>query len=73
MLFQRKVNRALKKLHEESQAAQGDMDFQEQEEGLPLEKNDFMAMVISAFLVFVPAALLVLGGILLIGYLFLMH
>ena len=73
MLFQRKVNRALKKLHEESQAAQGDMDFQEQEEGLPLEKNDFLAMVISAFLVSVPAALLVLGGILLIGYLFLMH
>lgn len=71
MLFQRKVNRALERLHEENEAAQQDMDFREEE--LPLEKNDFLAMVISAFLVFVPAALLALGGILLVGYLFLMH
>ena len=69
MLFQKKVNRALDKLHKESEAARQDMDLQE--EGIPLEKNDFLAMVISAFLVFLPTALLVLGGIALIGYLFL--
>ena len=50
MLFQKKVNRALDKLHKESEAARQDMDLQE--EGIPLEKNDFLAMVISAFLVF---------------------
>ena len=44
-----------------------------QEEGIPLEKNDFLAMVISAFLVFLPTALLVLGGIALIGYFFFIH
>lgn len=71
MLFQKKVNRALEKLHEESEASQQNMDLSENE--LPLEKNDFLAMVISAFLVFIPAALLVLGGIALIGYFFLMH
>ena len=69
MLFQKKVNRALDKLHKESEAARQDMDLQE--EGIPLEKNDFLAMVISAFLVFLPTALLVLGGIALIGYFFL--
>jgi hypothetical protein len=35
-----------------------------------LEKGDMPAMLISAFLVFVPAALLVLGAIVLIGYFF---
>ncbi len=35
-----------------------------------LEKGDMPAMLISAFLVFVPAALLVLGVIVLIGYFF---
>ena len=63
MLFQKKVNRALDKLHKESEAARQDMDLQE--EGIPLEKNDF--------LVFLPTALLVLGGIALIGYLFFIH
>lgn len=71
MLFQKKVNRALDKLHKESEAARQDMDLQE--EGIPLEKNDFLAMVISAFLVFLPTALLVLGGIALIGYFFFIH
>ena len=71
MLFQKKVNRALDKLHKESEEARQDMDLQE--EGIPLEKNDFLAMVISAFLVFLPTALLVLGGIALIGYLFFIH
>lgn len=71
MLLQKKVNRALEKLHEDSVSSQQDGDFQEDD--FRLEKNDFLAMVISAFLVFIPAALLVLGGIVLIGYLFLMH
>ncbi len=35
-----------------------------------LEKGDGFAMVVSALLVFIPAALIVLGLIALIGYLF---
>lgn len=65
MLFQKKVDRALKKLHEESEDAS--------KEKIDLEKNDFLAMMIAAFLTFLPAAVLILGGIALIGYFFLMH
>lgn len=65
MIFQRKVDRALKKLHEENS------DFKEEKP--ELEKNDFMAMLIAAFITFLPVAILVLGGISLIGYFFLMH
>jgi hypothetical protein len=35
-----------------------------------LEKNDTLAMILSALLVFLPAALAVLGVVSLIGYLF---
>lgn len=73
MLFQKKVDRAFQKLHEESDAARREREGKSQEERLPLEKGDFLAMVISAFLVFLPAAVLVLGGIALLGYFFLMH
>ena len=65
MIFQRKVERALKKLQEESSDSK--------EEKPELEKNDFMAMLIAAFITFLPAAILVLGGISLVGYFFLMH
>lgn len=65
MIFQRKVERALKKLQEESSDSK--------EEKPELEKNDFMAMLIAAFITFLPAAILVLGGISLVGYFFLTH
>lgn len=55
----------MKKLHEESEDAS--------KEKIDLEKNDFLAMMIAAFLTFLPAAVLILGGIALIGYFFLMH
>ena len=38
-----------------------------------LEKNDFLAMVIAAMITIVPVALLVLGGLALVGYFVLMH
>lgn len=65
MIFQRKIDRALKKQHEENDISE--------EERPELEKNDFLAMLIAAVITFVPAAILVLGGISLIGYFFLMH
>lgn len=65
MIFQKKVDRALKKLHEENDVPE--------EERPELEKNDFLAMVLAALITLVPAAILVLAGISLIGYFFLMH
>lgn len=82
MLFQRKIDRAFKKLHEESDHPEVDhfskkKDKNEEEqmdyEVPELEKNDFLAMVISAIIVIVPVAVLVVGGLGLIGYFFLMH
>ncbi len=65
MIFQKKINRALNKLHEENKDST--------EEKIDLEKHDFLAMIIAAFVTFLPAAILVLAGIALIGYFFLMH
>lgn len=65
MIFQKKIDRALKKLHEESE------DFGEEKP--ELEKNDFLAMLIAAFITFLPVAIFALVGISLIGYFFLMH
>lgn len=77
MIFQKKVDRALEKLHEDSDAAKAE---REQEPGadyepekLELEKNDFLAMVIAALITILPVALIVLIGITLIGYFMLMH
>jgi hypothetical protein len=49
-----------------------DLDGDLPEEGeVPLEKGDMAAMIISALLVFLPIALVVLGVIVLIGTLWL--
>lgn len=77
MIFQRKINRAMQKLHEEGDYAEKKMyeqPTQQEWEDIPeLEKNDFLAMVIAALLTFIPMALIVLGVIVLVGYLFLFH
>lgn len=69
MIFQSKVDRALKKLHEESDAGQ-EKKIPEMPE---LEKNDFLAMVIAALITIIPVALIVLVGVVGIGYFLLMH
>lgn len=69
MIFQSKVDRALKKLHEESDAGQEDYIPEMPE----LEKNDFLAMVIAALITIIPVALLVLVVVVGIGYFLLMH
>lgn len=77
MIFQKKVDRALDKLHKESDAGEAEKELKPGEAYEPeipeLEKNDFLAMVIAALITIVPVALLVLGGIVLMGYLLLMH
>ncbi len=45
-------------------------EFEEQMEGVELEKTDRPAMLIAAFLVFIPALLLVIGFFLLVIWLF---
>lgn len=77
MIFQKKIDRALKKLHEESDAGQAEKELAPGEKYEPeipeLEKNDLLAMTIAALITIIPVALLVLGGITLIGYLIFMH
>ena len=68
MIFQKKIDGMLKKLHEDK------LNAEEENFKMPeLEKNDFLAMVIAAMITIVPVALLVLGGICLVGYFFFFH
>lgn len=77
MIFQSKIDRALKKLHDESDAGQAERGREQGMTEIPempeLEKNDFLAMVLAALITIIPAALVVLGGIVLVGYFLLMH
>lgn len=81
MIFQRKIDRAFKKLHEEGDYPEENhfhkgkkqSGNQEDYDAPELEKNDFLAMVLAAMIVILPVALIVLGGIALLGYFFLMH
>ena len=77
MLFQRKIDGAMKKLHESSDAAEEERrkdagEPYEELERPELEKGDMLAMIIAAFITFIPVAILVLGIILVAGY-FLLH
>lgn len=65
MLFRSKYDRAMERLHRNTPQ-------EENEEGLSkyMEKGDLPAMLISAVLVILPVALLVLGILALAGYLF---
>lgn len=73
MLFQSKIDRAQKWLHDRSDSARKEKQTQDQE-GLPsmedlkaeaqeeveLEKGDFLSMLIAAFITILPVALIVL-------------
>lgn len=65
MIFQKKINSALKKLHEENKDSE--------DEKVELEKNDFLAMIIAAIITFLPVAIVVLAGISVLGYFLLLH
>ena len=77
MIFQRKVDRALDHLHEQSDAVEAEKTPEfigdDRQEMLELEKNDFLAMVIAALITIIPVALIVLAGIVLVGYFLFMH
>lgn len=78
MLFKKKIDGVFQKLHEKSDYPEQELyeepKTREGEEEFPeLEKNDFLAMVIAALITIVPVAILVLGGLCLVGYFFLVH
>ncbi len=63
MFFNNKIKRVL-------DVEKSEAEFEEQMEGVELEKTDRPAMLIAAFLVFIPALLLVIGFFLLVIGLF---
>ncbi len=63
MFFNNKIKRVL-------DVEKSEAEFEEQMEGVELEKTDRLAMLIAAFLVFIPALLLVIGFFLLVIWLF---
>ena len=63
-LFQKKIDRVVKLKNQKQ-------EFQKDREKLPLEKGDSLAMVIAAFLVFLPVVLVLVGAVLLIYFLML--
>lgn len=77
MLFQKKLDRMMENLHENSDDAEAERRKQAgedaQQERPELEKTDIPAMLIAAFLTFLPAVLLVFGVLALIAWLFIGH
>ena len=68
MLFHGRYEKAMEQLREKQQGK--DLVFEDENLADKLEKNDPLALILSALLVFVPAGLLVLGLVSLIGYFF---
>lgn len=77
MIFQKKLDKAMKKLHEDSDAGKAERAAKEgvpYEDEMPeLEKNDLLAMFIAAVITFLPVAIIVLGVIAFVAWFFLMR
>ena len=74
MMFQKKVDRSFKKLHEEKVEKDGYRTEEEiEQEKEKLDWRDYFAMTVSALIVILPVALLALGLLALAGYFFLVH
>jgi|GEM_PF-3749395 len=68
MFFQKKINRTFNRTKDKN----GESDDEDKKmPPIALEKNDFLAIMISAFIIIVPVALFVILLISLAGYLFL--
>ena len=69
MLFEKKVKRVV-----DVDVAEDELQKRMEEEGVELEKKDRLAMILAAFIVFIPAVLFVLGFFaLVIWFFFLRH
>lgn len=60
--FSKKIDRVIKQKDQEEK-------FRQEREKLPLEKGDAFAMIVAAFLVFLPVVLLLIGAVFLIYFL----
>lgn len=71
MMFQRKVDRAMKKVHDDKMELDGALSKEQVEaEKEKLEWKDYVAMTVSALIVILPAALIVLLLLAAAGYFF---
>ena len=72
MLFQRKVDRAMRLQKEENDRIDRE-HLPEDKDKIQLEKKDTWAMILSAWLVFMPIALVILLGIAFGAYFLFVH
>lgn len=72
MLFQRKVDRAMRLQKEENDRIDRE-HLPEDKDKIQLEKKDTWAMILSAWLVFMPIAIVILLGIAFGAYLLFVH
>jgi hypothetical protein len=68
MLYRGRYDKAMARLKEKQRGKE--LAFEDENLADKLEKNDTLALILSALLVFLPAALLVLGLVSLVGYFF---
>lgn len=76
MIFQGKIDRIFKKLHDEKKEEEKQEELKGRENATlsdEMEKGDFAAMVISALITIVPVAFLALLALVGIGYFFFFH
>ena len=72
MLFQRKVDRAMRLQKEENDRIDRE-HLPEDKDKIQLEKKDTWAMILSAWLVFMPIAIVILLGIAFGAYILFVH
>lgn len=73
MLFQKKIDTAFEKLHEKKESSIEEEKKAGRGEEPSLEKHDLLAMFIAAAGIFLPAVLIVLGILALVGTFFFFH
>ena len=74
MMFQKRVDNSFEKLHEEKEKKDGHLTEEEiEQEKEKLEWRDYVAMLVSALIVILPVAIIVLLLMAVAGYFFLVH
>ncbi len=71
MMFKGRFEQA--RQHQQEQMDGSERAYDDENISNKLEKNDTLAMILSALMVFLPAALIVLGVVSLLGYLFIVR
>ena len=75
MFFQKNVDKVFQKLHQEGDYADKELyempSAFDREQMPELEKNDFLAMLIAAFITFVPIALITMAALGILFFVFL--